>query len=48
MSLAGHADTVSADIDLGTSKDSAAVTIVEASAARAAARELDAAVVVHL
>ena len=38
MSLAGHADTVSADIDLGTSKDSAAVTIVEASAARAAAR----------
>lgn len=38
MSLAGHADTVSADIDLHTSRDSAAVTIVVASAAPAAAR----------
>lgn len=38
MSLSGHADTVSADIDLDTSEDSAAVTIVEASAAPAAVR----------
>lgn len=38
MSLAGHADTVSADIDLDTGGDSAAVTIVEASAAPAAQR----------
>lgn len=43
MSLAGHADTVSADIALDTSEDSAAVTIVEASAAPAAARRVRAA-----
>jgi hypothetical protein len=38
MSLAGHTDTVSADIDLHTSKDSAEVAIVETSAAPSTAR----------
>jgi hypothetical protein len=38
MSLAGHTDTVSADIELTPSEDSAAVTIVKASAAGPATR----------
>jgi len=37
MSLAGHANTVAADIQLGSSEDSAAVTIVESSPAAALA-----------
>jgi hypothetical protein len=38
MSMAGHADTVSADIHLDPAENSAGVTIVEVSAAPAAAR----------